>query len=246
MMSLRLRYLCYASCAVIVAHLMSRARHPDPPILSPIPPPGPGVEPSGPCTISNGTFTGKLASMKGVPDHTRRRAIVQMTSDAWCAYRTYAWGADDLRPLSMTGVNWVHLSLTAATSIDTLLIMGMRTEAAEASAMLIHRLTNRTDAMSPMFDTVARVLAGVISAYSITSDVALLQSGIALANDASFAFDSKTGIPASGINLATKQSYVIGTDISTTSYVALSDAGTSRMEYDAVSHAMGTPQYRRV
>jgi mannosyl-oligosaccharide alpha-1,2-mannosidase len=44
---------------------------------------------------------------------------------AWKAYRTYAWGYDELLPLSKSPSSWFGLGLTIIDSIDTLYIMNM-------------------------------------------------------------------------------------------------------------------------
>ena len=44
---------------------------------------------------------------------------------AWKAYRTYAWGYDELQPLSKTPSSWFGLGLTIVDAIDTLYIMNM-------------------------------------------------------------------------------------------------------------------------
>lgn len=44
---------------------------------------------------------------------------------AWKAYRTYAWGYDELLPLSKSPSPWFGLGLTIVDSIDTLYIMNM-------------------------------------------------------------------------------------------------------------------------
>ena len=44
---------------------------------------------------------------------------------AWKAYRTYAWGYDELQPLSKTPSAWFGLGLTIVDAIDTLYIMNM-------------------------------------------------------------------------------------------------------------------------
>jgi hypothetical protein len=45
---------------------------------------------------------------------------------AWKAYRTYAWGYDELLPLSKSSSSWFGLGLTIVDSIDTLYIMNMQ------------------------------------------------------------------------------------------------------------------------
>jgi len=47
---------------------------------------------------------------------------------AWGGYEKYAWGMDELRPQSNSGVDWLGLGATIVDSLDTLWIMGMQRE----------------------------------------------------------------------------------------------------------------------
>ena len=51
---------------------------------------------------------------------------------AWAAYRKYAWGADEVKPLSNRSHNWLRLGATLVDCLDNLWIMGMHAEFAEA------------------------------------------------------------------------------------------------------------------
>ena len=54
---------------------------------------------------------------------------------AWTNYKTYAWEADELKPISLQKRNWMTSQGLAATlfdSLDTLWIMGMKEEFQEA------------------------------------------------------------------------------------------------------------------
>jgi hypothetical protein len=42
---------------------------------------------------------------------------------AWNGYKTYAWGFDDLEPLSKTGHNWLYMQATMIDSISTLYLL---------------------------------------------------------------------------------------------------------------------------
>ena len=55
-----------------------------------------------------------------------------MMAHAWGGYRRYAWGKDELRPSSNTGMDWLGLGATIVDSLDTLWIMGMKDEFAAA------------------------------------------------------------------------------------------------------------------
>jgi mannosyl-oligosaccharide alpha-1,2-mannosidase len=53
----------------------------------------------------------------------------QAMAESWAAYEKYAWGCDELQPLSRTGNNkFGGLGATLVDSLDTLLLMGMHEE----------------------------------------------------------------------------------------------------------------------
>ena len=45
---------------------------------------------------------------------------------AWNNYKKYAWGKDELRPVSGRGNDWFGVGLTIVDSLDTLYIMGLK------------------------------------------------------------------------------------------------------------------------
>src|SRR5687768_16891607 len=64
--------------------------------------------------------------------------IVDACRHAWNGYKQYAWGKDDLQPLSKTGKNWHSRSLlmTPIDSYDTFIMLGMTKEASEAKKLI--------------------------------------------------------------------------------------------------------------
>src|SRR5712664_2679704 len=50
---------------------------------------------------------------------------------AWNSYKKYAWGHDDLKPLSKTYHDWYAepLLMTPVDALDTMILMGLRDEA---------------------------------------------------------------------------------------------------------------------
>eukprot|EP01038_Epipyxis_sp_PR26KG_P010250 gene10250-13787_t len=63
----------------------------------------------------------------------RRELIKQGMTHAWDGYKKYAWGYDELKPLSNRGQNnWGGMGVTLVDSLDTLWIMGMKKEFEEA------------------------------------------------------------------------------------------------------------------
>src|SRR5512146_2948382 len=50
---------------------------------------------------------------------------------AWDAYKQYAWGHDELTPLTRSSHDWygVPLYMTAVDALDTMVLMGLKDEA---------------------------------------------------------------------------------------------------------------------
>src|SRR5712671_3234242 len=62
---------------------------------------------------------------------------------SWRAYEQYAWGHDELKPLSKTTRDWYgeSLEMTPVDSLDTLLLLGLKEEADKAKALIVDKLS---------------------------------------------------------------------------------------------------------
>ena len=60
------------------------------------------------------------------PKNEHQEAVVGAFKHAWAAYKKYAWGKDELRPLSKTHNEWFGVGLTIIDSLDTMYIMGLK------------------------------------------------------------------------------------------------------------------------
>lgn len=67
------------------------------------------------------------------PTNERQLAVVAAATHAWKAYKQFAWGHDNLKPISRVPYDWFGLGLTIVDSLDTLYIMNMK-EGSEISA----------------------------------------------------------------------------------------------------------------
>lgn len=72
----------------------------------------------------DGGDAAKRVEFKG-PTNDRQRAVVMAAKHAWSGYKKYAWGHDNLKPISMGFHDWFGLGLTIVDSLDTLYIMNM-------------------------------------------------------------------------------------------------------------------------
>lgn len=83
--------------------------------------------------------------------------------------REYAWGLDELLPLSKTHSEWFDLGLTLVDSLDTLLIMGLREEFQEAREWVDAKLALNPDKDVNLFETTIRVLGGLLAAFHLSA-----------------------------------------------------------------------------
>jgi endoplasmic reticulum Man9GlcNAc2 1,2-alpha-mannosidase len=59
------------------------------------------------------------------PDNDKQRKVVEGFQFAWDAYKRYAWGHDEVKPISRSYKEWFHIGLTLVDSLDTMYIMGL-------------------------------------------------------------------------------------------------------------------------
>ncbi len=112
---------------------------------------------------------------------------------AWSGYKQYAWGHDELKPLSKSYRDWYGTSLlmTPVDALDTMVLMGLKKEAKEDRELIDKQLSFDQDIYVKNFEITIRLLGGLLSSYQLTGDKRLL----ALADDLGDA-------PASGVQLA--------------------------------------------
>jgi mannosidase alpha-like ER degradation enhancer 2 len=124
---------------------------------------------------------------------------------AWQGYKKYAWGHDDLRPLSKTAHDWYGQSLlmTQVDALDTMILMGLKKEADTTKRYIIENLSFDKDIYVQNFEITIRLLGGLLSSYQLTGDKRLLKMAEDLGNRLLPVFDSPTGIPYRFVNLKT-------------------------------------------
>ena len=124
---------------------------------------------------------------------------------AWQGYHTYAWGHDALMPLSKKPHDWygVSLHMTEIDGLDTMILMGLDKEAAEAQQDIDKHLSFDQDIYVKNFEITIRCLGGLLSEYEATNDPQLLKLATDLGNRLLPAFHSPTGMPYEFVNLRT-------------------------------------------
>jgi len=127
---------------------------------------------------------------------------------AWRGYERYAWGHDELRPVSRTTRDWYAepLLMTPVDALDSLLLMGLDGEAAKARALIVERLGPAAfdrDLPVKTFEITIRLLGGLLSGWQMSGDPRLLRLADDLGTRLLPAFASPTGMPYTFVNLRT-------------------------------------------
>jgi mannosidase alpha-like ER degradation enhancer 2 len=124
---------------------------------------------------------------------------------AWNGYKRYAWGHDDLKPLSKSYHDWYAESLlmTPVDALDTMFLMGLKDETTDTKNYIIKHLSFDKDISVQNFEITIRLLGGLLSSYQLTGDKRLLALAEDLGNRLLPVFDSPTGMPYRFVNLKT-------------------------------------------
>jgi mannosidase alpha-like ER degradation enhancer 2 len=156
---------------------------------------------------------------------------------AWQGYDRYAWGHDELRPVSRTAHDWhtESLLMTPVDALDTLLLMGLKDEAARAKGLILEKLSFDKDISVKNFEITIRILGGLLSAHQATGDPRLLALAEDLGTRLLPVFSSPTGMPYMYVNLKT------GKTSGTRSNPA--EIGTLLLEFGTLSRLTGKPVF---
>ena len=156
---------------------------------------------------------------------------------AWRGYERYAWGHDELKPVSRTAHDWHRDSLlmTPVDALDTLLLLGLKDEAARAQKLIVEKLSFDREISVKNFEITIRILGGLLSAHQATGDPRLLSLAEDLGTRLLPAFSSPTGMPYMYVNLKT------GKTSGARSNPA--EIGTLLLEFGTLSKLTGKPVF---
>jgi mannosidase alpha-like ER degradation enhancer 2 len=139
---------------------------------------------------------------------------------AWGGYKQYAWGHDELRPLTKGYRDWYSaatatakagaqdpaassLLMTPVDALDTMVLMGLEDEADKDRELIDKQLSFDKDIYVKNFEITIRLLGGLLSSYQLTGDKRLLELADDLGTRLLPAFSSPTGMPYVFVNLKT-------------------------------------------
>lgn len=147
------------------------------------------------------------SDMKAASDklaRERREKIKEGMKHAWNGYKKFAWGRDELKPLSHAGHDpWGGMGVTLVDSLDTLWLMDMKQEFKEARDWVESSLSFNNAGSVSVFETTIRELGGLLAAYDLSKDAVFLDKARKLGDLLAPAFNTKTGIPRGMVNFHT-------------------------------------------
>ncbi|KAM3872672.1 mannosyl-oligosaccharide 1,2-alpha-mannosidase IC-like [Diretmus argenteus] len=104
----------------------------------------------------------------------RRDKVKEMMKFAWDNYKRYAWGKNELRPLTRNGhIGNMFGGLRGASiidSLDTLYIMGLTEEYNDAKEWVQTSLDLNSNGEASLFEVNIRYVGGLLSAYYLTGE----------------------------------------------------------------------------
>ena len=185
------------------------------------------------------------------PDPTtrdRRNFVKKMMKHAWTNYVQYAWGKNELRPISQRGhtasvFGSSSMGATIVDSLDTLYIMGMEEEFQHAREWLKTNLDmSKMMGDVSVFETNIRYVGGLLTAFAFTGDTLFKEKATHIVDKMLPAFNTPTGIPYALVNMQSGNAKNFGWASGGSSI--LSEFGTLHMEFAYLSDITGNPVYR--
>ncbi|KAL8581913.1 hypothetical protein ACOMHN_010287 [Nucella lapillus] len=176
----------------------------------------------------------------------KRNKIREMMKHAWDNYVKYAWGSNELRPISRRGhsasiFGSLSLGATIVDAVDTLYIMGMEEEYKKARDWIATNLNFEGPSELSVFETNIRFIGGLLSTYALTGDQMFKKKSQMIADKLMPAFNTPTGIPYSMVNIKTGSARNWGWASGGCSI--LSEFGSLHLEFYYLSAVTQDPKY---
>ncbi|KAK0177418.1 hypothetical protein PV328_001474 [Microctonus aethiopoides] len=173
------------------------------------------------------------------PQNDRQKAIVAAFKHSWDGYVKYAWGHDNIKPISKGYHEWFGLGLSIVDALDTMYMMGLNEEFIRARTWVDENLKFDVNRDVNLFEVTIRVLGGLLAIYHLSGDKIFLDKAVDLGDRMMPAFSTRSGVPFSDVNLGTKSAHSPkwGPDSST------SEVTSIQLEFRDLSRSTGQSRF---
>lgn len=169
----------------------------------------------------------------------RQSAVRGAIHHAWTGYSSVCFGQDDLRPISKSCDNWLGAQgNTLIDSMSTLYLSGLHDEFTRAQGWVQDSMDfDKVRGSVSHFETVIRVLGGLLSAHDLSGEQIFVEKATDLADRMKSVFSTASGLPKHSVTPSTGGSSGDGN--------SLADIGTLTMEYFKLSELTGDMGHRK-
>ncbi|KAK1993038.1 family 47 glycosyl hydrolase [Colletotrichum falcatum] len=186
-------------------------------------------------------FGAKRMRKNDATSESRRQAVRDVFVKSWNSYKEYAWGFDELAPVTAKGKNtFGGYAATLVDALDTLWIMGLLDDFAAALPVIGSMdWDNTKETAVNVFETTIRHLGGLLSAYDLSGESVLLSKAIELGDMLYASFDTPNRMPPFWLDFEAAKAgkLVAGTADPSASPCSLS------LEFTRLSQITGDPKY---
>ncbi|KAI6781860.1 mannosyl-oligosaccharide alpha-1 [Emericellopsis cladophorae] len=173
----------------------------------------------------------------------RRQEVLRVFKRSYAAYSQHAWMRDELTPVTGAGKDtFGGWAATLVDTLDTLWIMGLKTEFYEATNAIVGMDFSTTPdgaGAVNLFETTIRHLGGLLGAYDLSGERALLLKAVELGEMLYKAFDTPNRLPGFWLNFEEVRK---GIQIAGTNDPSACPASLS-LEFTRLSQITGDPKF---
>ncbi|KAG5937249.1 hypothetical protein E4U53_000038 [Claviceps sorghi] len=171
----------------------------------------------------------------------RKEAVRTAFIKSWNAYKRYAWGRDELKPLSRKGkTTFSGWSAQLVDALDSLWIMGFKDDFYQAVQQVARINWSEHDGETiDVFEVTIRYLGGLLSAYDLSQEKVLLDKAVELGDALYMAFDTPNRLPTHWLSYAKAQTGETTGDSS----ISGAASGSLCVEFTRLSQITGDAKY---
>ncbi|XP_056395656.1 endoplasmic reticulum mannosyl-oligosaccharide 1,2-alpha-mannosidase [Hyla sarda] len=177
-----------------------------------------------------------------VPISERQETVREAFRHAWKGYKEFAWGHDELKPISKSYSEWFGLGLTLIDALDTMWILGLKEEFREAREWVATQLTFDKNVDVNLFETTIRILGGLLSTYHLTQDPLFLEKAKDIGTRLLPAFNTPSKVPYSDVNIGKGTAH----PPRWTSDSTVAEVTSVQLEFRELSRLTGDEQFKKV